>query len=277
MSLVTATFSDVEHARKAYSDLHGAGFRHMGFFTSNAAKGTVLSQEIRRDFVVDGAPQDEAFSDKLIYGRLPDRFGEYTSRPDMHSDTMGWAQEQLNAGNILLVVDAEDRVNDAYALLGRHEAMLFGGRPAAHAMPTRGEGEIHMPIMEEEVAVEKTTHQFGEVEIRPEVTTRRVDIPQVLTHEEIRVERRTLERPLSPDEYHATTTQEGVIRVPLVEEEVRVTKRPVIREELVVTRVPVNQEQVLHEEVRHSEPHIETKGDVVIRNEEPPERKRPAA
>jgi uncharacterized protein (TIGR02271 family) len=64
--------------------------------------------------------------------------------------------------------------------------------------------------------------------------------------------------------------------MPIVEEEIRVTKTPVIREELIVRRRPVTEQKTFHEKVTHDEPRVDTTGDVPVRREDQG-KQRPAA
>ncbi len=113
--------------------------------------------------------------------------------------------------------------------------------------------------------------------ITSETTQRNVDIPTTVTHEEIHVERRLLEHPLSPEDYQGRKLTDGEICMPIVVEEVRVVKHPMIREEMVVTRVPVTEQESIRETVTHTEPHVETTGKVELHDERTTERKDEAA
>lgn len=101
--------------------------------------------------------------------------------------------------------------------------------------------------------------------------TRLVEVPASVMHEEVRVERRQLDRPLRPDEYGGVKTEGNVVRVPIVEEEVHVIKEPMVREELVITRVPVTEQRTMRESVQRVEPRVEPA------QPPPEERRRPAA
>ena len=136
----------------------------------------------------------------------------------------------------------------------------MGARPAAAAGSWQktelAEGrELRVPLMEEQVSVEKKSMDAGEFRIHKEVVTeeRKVTVP--LKHEEVIVER---VRSASPQ---ATTGarafQEERFSIPVHEEQFEVTKRPVIKEEVVVRRVTRQEERPASVSVRHEEIEIE--------------------
>ncbi len=120
---------------------------------------------------------------------------------------------------------------------------------------TEREGDVRMPVREEELEVGKTMRKVGEVEISKEVTEekRTMRVPRV--HEEVTVERERVDRPAE-----GPIEKGEHIRVPIREEEIHVEKRPVVKEELVVRRRPVVKEEEVTETVRKEHPRIERHG-----------------
>ena len=125
--------------------------------------------------------------------------------------------------------------------------------------------ETHIPLREEQLNVEKQRVQKGEVRIHKEIVTeqQRVDVP--VSHEEVVIEHipaseaRPAETPIGQGE---------TIRVPVSEEQVKVTKQTVETGELDVTKRSVQGEQRVSGTVRREEPRIEKAGDVNIRTDE---------
>jgi len=92
-----------------------------------------------------------------------------------------------------------------------------------------------IPVREEELEAHKTTRQAGEVQVRKDVVEeqRSMDVP--VTREEVQVKRVPVDRPASGDE---TTIGKGdTVRVPVMEEDVEVTKRPRVKEEIEISKV----------------------------------------
>jgi uncharacterized protein (TIGR02271 family) len=79
----------------------------------------------------------------------------------------------------------------------------------------------------------------------PFTETKRVEVP--LTHEEVRVERR------SPSEKATTETpveSKTEVKIPLKREEAEVTKRPYVKEEVAVRKKGITEKQTVSEQVR---------------------------
>jgi uncharacterized protein (TIGR02271 family) len=125
--------------------------------------------------------------------------------------------------------------------------------------------EAHIPLREEQLNVEKQRVQKGEVRVHKEVVTeqQRIDVP--VSHEEVVIEHipaseaRPADTPISQGE---------VIRIPVSEDQVNVTKQTVETGEIDVTKREVQGEQRVSGTVRREEPRIEKSGDVNIRRDE---------
>ncbi|MBI2954931.1 MAG: YsnF/AvaK domain-containing protein [Chloroflexi bacterium] len=133
----------------------------------------------------------------------------------------------------------------------RIESMHWNEPPAGRYTGAR-EGEMRVPVREEELEVGKRVRKAGEVEIGKEVTEekRTTSVPRM--HEEVSVERERVERPAE----RPVGTSE-TMRVPIREEEVHVEKRPTVKEELVVKKHPVVEEERVTETVRKEHPRVE--------------------
>lgn len=117
-----------------------------------------------------------------------------------------------------------------------------------------GEGELRVPVVEEEIAVEKHMREAGEVVIRKEVHTETKQIEVPVVREEVHVERRAVNQPASGA---VADLNDETIRVPVREEEIAVTKRPVVREEVRVTRTPHVEQRAAEATVRREEVEVD--------------------
>ena len=114
----------------------------------------------------------------------------------------------------------------------------------------RAEGEMRVPIVEEQLNVEKREGQIGEVGIRREVTEEQQTIPVDLRREEVHVEQRDVaNRTLTAAEADAAF-EKGTIRVPVRGEEAVVTKETVVTGEVVVTKEQTTERQQVTDTVR---------------------------
>jgi len=269
MNIVTGVFDSARQAMDTVTSLTDAGFdgKDIGIVTHDADKGAMLARDMHRDYT--DAQGGMFTSEKHIFQNMPDGFVEDIKRSNLHEEAVGWYRDRVNEGLILVTASVGERMDDAERIVHEHGGWLYGEerkrtRGATPEAKRTREGELHLPVTDEEVVIEKTERQVGEVRVTPEIRKETKEFPATVTHEEMRVERRKLDRPLSPDEYKGTATDGGEVRMPIIEEDIHVTKRPIIREELVVTRIPVSEQQTIRETVTHTEPHVETSGDVPV-------------
>ena len=137
-------------------------------------------------------------------------------------------------GGVLVTVDAgANAIRAREALLASGADLASAGGRTASASRERivDDGE-RLELREEQLDVEKERVKAGEVRLRKEVITeqRNIDVP--VTREEV-----VIERHATSGEPAAGDIDEGEeIRIPLMEEEVRVEKRPVVREEVSVRK-----------------------------------------
>lgn len=113
------------------------------------------------------------------------------------------------------------------------------------------EDEIHIPVMEEELTATVRPREAGEVRIEKRVVEedRVLDVP--VTEEQIRVERRVVDRPVDAADVDAF--EEIVVEVPLHEETVDVQKHARVKEDIVVSKEAVQHTERVADTVRREE------------------------
>lgn len=111
--------------------------------------------------------------------------------------------------------------------------------------------EIHIPLAEEDLTATVRPTEAGAVRIEKRVVSedRVLDVP--VTDEQIRVERRVVDRPLDAADVGAF--EQVVVEVPLHEETVDVQKRARVAEEVVVSKEAVQHTERVTGTVRHEE------------------------
>jgi uncharacterized protein (TIGR02271 family) len=129
-------------------------------------------------------------------------------------------------------------------------------RAAAEAQGGLGEHEIHVPLMEEELGVEKVPREVGHLRIRKTVKIEERHFTVPVAREDVVIERvmATNEEPMLPSE---TAFREQTLDLPLHEEDIRVTKRSRVREEMVFRTVVQAVEKEAAATVRHEEAEVE--------------------
>jgi uncharacterized protein (TIGR02271 family) len=174
----------------------------------------------------------------------------------------------FRAGGTLVTVNAGDRVEEARACLYESGADLGSlGRgmrtsaTAADRSPGSTEAAERIELREEELRAEKERVQAGEVRVRKEVVSEERTLEVPVSREEVIIER----RPAAGGRTVSGDIEEGEeVRIPLMEEEVRVEKTPVVREEVTLKKRQVQGTEQVSDTVRREEARIEQSGDTTI-------------
>jgi uncharacterized protein (TIGR02271 family) len=112
------------------------------------------------------------------------------------------------------------------------------------------------------LVAEKQWVEAGAVLIRKELEERTETVPVEIGYEEVHVDRVQVNRALAEGE-QAVPRQEGdTYIVPIVEEEIVITKRLVVREELRITKRRMARHEELSGTVRAERVNIETTGSI---------------
>jgi uncharacterized protein (TIGR02271 family) len=115
--------------------------------------------------------------------------------------------------------------------------------------------EIRIPLMREELGIEKVARESGHVRIHKTVRTEEKHFSVPVTREEIVIEHVAVGRDAGLT--GEVAFREDTVDVPLYEEEVRVSKRPIVEEEVVVRTVAQSVEREGSAMLRHEEAEVE--------------------
>jgi uncharacterized protein (TIGR02271 family) len=161
-------------------------------------------------------------------------------------------------GGVLVTVEAGADARRARQTLLASGADLGPAQDVSRAnVTTTSEGADRLQLREEQLDVEKERVQAGEVRLGKEVVTDQRNIEVPVTREEVVIERHVA----AGDEPAEGAIGEGEeVRLPLMEEEVRVEKTPVVREEVSVRKRQVQDTERVSETVRREEARIESQG-----------------
>jgi uncharacterized protein (TIGR02271 family) len=177
----------------------------------------------------------------------------------------------FRAGGTLVTVNAGNRVEEARTCLyesgadmGSLGRGLQAGATTAERSPGSGETSQRIELREEELRAEKERVQAGEVRVRKEVVTEERTMEVPVSREEVVIER----RPAAGGRTASGDIDEGdEVRIPLMEEEVRVEKTPVVREEVTLKKRQVQGTEQVSDTVRREEARIEQSGDARIQGD----------
>jgi uncharacterized protein (TIGR02271 family) len=107
---------------------------------------------------------------------------------------------------------------------------------------------IRVPVVEEQLSVQKGVQQAGEVVVSKHVVEEQVNVPVELSSEHVTVQRHAVNRELQPGE--TTLGDNDVIRVPVMEETANVTKTAHVVEEVEIAKTRETQQQNVRDTVR---------------------------
>ncbi|HEY9507630.1 MAG TPA: YsnF/AvaK domain-containing protein [Gemmatimonadales bacterium] len=164
-------------------------------------------------------------------------------------------------GGVLVTVSAGEDAELARESLLAQGADLGPDQRVSSSTTATSESADRLQLQEEQLDVEKERVQVGEVRLRKEVVTEQRNIEVPVTREEVVMERHAA----TGDEPARGAIGEGEeVRIPLMEEEVRVEKTPVVREEVSLRKRQVQDTERVSETVRREEARIEGQGEARI-------------
>ncbi|MDF2786973.1 MAG: hypothetical protein K0S80_71 [Neobacillus sp.] len=118
-----------------------------------------------------------------------------------------------------------------------------------------------LELREEQLDVNKQRVQTGEVEVKKDVVEEQKTVNVPVTHDEVYIERRSVDNTEADADPTIPIGDEETIRVPIVEEKVEVTKKPVVAEELVIGKKQVTETQQVTENIKREEAKVTQEGD----------------
>jgi uncharacterized protein (TIGR02271 family) len=159
--------------------------------------------------------------------------------------------------------DAFEGVANGRLYLGSRKPSYFASQPGS---PSPGaDTDVHLPLIEEQVLVEKRLVGRGVIEIRKTVVTERVMIPVELRREVIEVRRvDAAEAPGPVDDRPGAPAPfaHDVIRIPVRRETAVIQKNVVVESEIVVERTTVSEQHEIPVTLRRER-------DAVVRDHQP--------
>lgn len=128
------------------------------------------------------------------------------------------------------------------------------------------EKEIRVPVAKEELDVQKTQRQAGEVRVHKVVHTEMQHVTVPVRHEEVKIERMAAADGASPSEKSDSELfRDETIRIPVMGEEVEIHKRPVIQEEIRIRKTQHTDDKTYADSVRREDVEVDEEGDTTGR------------
>jgi len=123
-----------------------------------------------------------------------------------------------------------------------------------------GDANRKVQLREEELHAQKVQKQAGEVRVHKDVITEHKTIEVPVTREEVVIERHAAHGVAAA----GAIGTEREIRIPVKEEEVRVTKTPVVKEEVTVGKRKVTETKHVAADVKREELRVDETGDACV-------------
>lgn len=164
--------------------------------------------------------------------------------------------EELSAGKTLVYLKADDnRANRAVAIMERYGAAQSVPAGSSERGRTGPEGEVALPVMEEELRVGKREVRRGGVRVHSRVTEEPVEETVTLREEHVNVERRPADRAVSRADMAAM--RDGTIELTETAEEAVVSKQARVVGEVVVSKDTTERQETVRDTVRRTDVDVE--------------------
>jgi uncharacterized protein (TIGR02271 family) len=154
----------------------------------------------------------------------------------------------FNGAEVLLNETAYKIMSSSYRV---DNAGVYEAKPSniiTEERPQQDKEETTVPLIEERLNVSKKT-STTQYTIRKEPITEKKTIEVPVTHEELIVEKRPPKDSYSSSSAQGPVKSKTEIKVPLMREEVEVTKEPFVKEEVVVKKKSITETRTIHDTV----------------------------
>lgn len=190
----------------------------------------------------------------------------------MSKEEAEYYQGELSAGRTIVTVHAGTRATEATQILqrfGGYDVSTRGSSSAtigtaAGSSVQQGAGEKTLQAHEEQLRVQKTPAEAGQVTVKKEVHTEHKTIDVPVMKEEVVISRHA---PRSGEVMSGSINAGEEIRIPVKEEQVHVEKDVVAAEEVSIGKRQVRDTERVSADLRKEEIKVEGQGDVNIRDE----------
>ena len=148
-------------------------------------------------------------------------------------------------GHTLLFDITEEEAKERFT----NESVLTQGAEIQSTSTTMSDTEKPIPVIEEKLEVsKKETIQEAKIIKEPKIEFKTVDVE--LTHEELIIEKRPVDKTSSPPSTSEQIVQSKTeISIPLKKEDIIVEKKPYVKEEIIIKKKPVSETKTISEQL----------------------------
>jgi len=264
-------YDDLAQAQTAVQQLSKAGIKQgdISIASNDGGKGyTSYGGANSRDYTTGSSIGNDVSS---FFGSI---FGS-----DVNADELDIYSEAVRRGSAVVVVETDDKMGErASEILNQHSAVDVDRRaaqyrasgynkfdakaPLYNAEQTRTEtqnyanqGEVALPVIEEQLNVGKRVVQRGSVRVHTRITERPVEETVNLREEKVTVDRRPVDREFSDAD--RTTLNQGDFTVTTKGEEAVVSKEARVVEEVVVGKQVTEHQETVSDTVKRTDVEVE--------------------
>jgi uncharacterized protein (TIGR02271 family) len=250
-STVIGVFQERDQAERANAELRRAGFPEDGIGLE-AGGGEATARGVGP---TDVGPASPAGAPRRGAARAAasGRSGLLEGL-NMSDEQARYYERELQAGRIIMAVRESDRASEAAAIMrrfGAHEVEMLGvGSPlgALGGTDRTAADERTIELREEELVAHKELREVGEVTIRTELEEFPGRLEVEAYREEVEVEHVPIGQVVN--ERVPPWEEDGVMVVPVYEEQLVVVKRLLLREHLRIRRVATTERQLFEDTLR---------------------------
>ncbi len=164
--------------------------------------------------------------------------------------------EEVSGGKTLVYLKADDnKAQRAVAIMERYSAAHSAPAGKNERGRTGQEGEVALPVMEEQLQVGKREVERGGVRVHSRITEKPVEETVTLREEHVNVERRPADRAVS--EADMAAMRGGTIELTETSEEAVVSKQARVVEEVVVGKDVQERTETVRDTVRRTDVDVE--------------------
>lgn len=207
-------------------------------------EGHKIVRKVREALLEAGARGSDI---EILEGDADEIVDEIVERGLDEAEARGYAQAVRRGKIVVAARLPDDKADDAAAIMDRYEANGEG---------EGSEREETLPEVEEEIAIDKHEVARGGVRVTRRVHEQPVEKTVRLREEQVEVERRPVERELSPEDADAAF-QEKTLEMTETSEEVELTKEARVVAEVSLSKRAEERKQTVQDTVRRSEVEVE--------------------
>ena len=171
-------------------------------------------------------------------------------------DARGFAKAAKRGKKLLAASAPDAQVDRVVTIMERHESDADEGKAQEETKNSRPERTESVPVIEEELEVEKRKVARGGVRLTSTVHEQPVEETVRLREEQVETERRPVDRRLSEDEAEAAF-QDRTIEMNETTEELEVSKEARVVEEVALRKTVQEHEEQVKDTVRRTEVEVE--------------------